>query len=975
LIEIGTIWFGSATALALFAVFLIISGAFAQEPVEMALVRGHFSEGSGVWRADDFGWFYYDLDKGQGGEELKIDVQGRLAEKGHIVYSSSAWPRQFEFEPWGSYQAIAFFGKPYLAGYPESNFTSEVSSLGKGELREILLDTRDTYTLTPNSSLPLKNGYILAVNEISKGNDVVEFVLLKNGKPVHAAIVSIGGTYVYKIDNLPVILVHLADAMSDGNSGFAEVDGIFQVSDEPDVKLFEGGRLGNLELTDLSEESIEFRNQKSLTLIKNGEIPLTDGLALRVIDSNDLVYYPEGGIYDYGVHVVRGPTFNGTQSIPGRYGEYYSPLAARWNFENYSAFYMDPEKQSGSETLVLHKINGRTVLPPTGPQVLNGTLIAEGFQYTAIMEPRDYNFKPWGHYYAIPFLGELWFAGYDDTQENNKTSLNLLDHEKISRVLIDSEIVRGNVVAGNYSLQEGYEVRIRDVEKDKIFVQLFKNGILQDSSVVNSNSTYIYKKDLDDVADMPIIKIHINSIFSNGTFGFATIDGIFQISDQLLLPVEPGLGIGKLQIRSTPVPYAIIMANHDTINLNRDSTIALAPNMNIRVADNDTLRYYLYTTQYVVPAPKPPLIKNPGTATSSTPVNFTMIVPAAEIRRVTADILDSNNRTIWAKDLTSTGMGSRDLWMYSWNWSATSLRLSDDGSLVLDANGGRVPGFLYLNKTSPPAKVDIKFDPSGRIASILGNEFIYYISPGEYSHLNTTMSYDEMLANDTQRHRFIKIEPERSILQFMDVVNGRVVPSSINHTLKGTLEALEPHAVVVGTKPGRYELRLRVENAINAIQAFGEFLNVTRAEMRGVSIGSAMVLAGDAVSVPLEAPAIGDEKRINISYNPAMIKATDIKSECKSTWQIDSKEGKISVLLPEGCGAANLTFMANQGIKENITTGLNITSASGFKPDTITNGTITIVPNEKSPKKSDAPSFLISALAVAFLAALVRRRV
>jgi hypothetical protein len=351
-----------------------------------------------------------------------------------------------------------------------------------------------------------------------------------------------------------------------------------------------------------------------------------------------------------------------------------------------------------------------------------------------------------------------------------------------------------------------------------------------------------------------------------------------------------------------------------------------------------------------------------------------MIVPAAEIRRVTADILDSNNRTIWAKDLTSAGMGSRDLWMYSWNWSATSLSLSDDGSLVLDANGGRVPGFLYLNKTSPPAIVDIKFDPSGRIASILGNEFIYYISPGEYSHLNTTMSYDEMLANDTQRHRFIKIEPERSILQFMDVVNGRVVPSSINHTLKGTLEALEPHAVVVGTKPGRYELRLRVENAINAIQAFGEFLNVTRAEMRGVSIGSAMVLAGDAVSVPLEAPAIGDEKRINISYNPAMIKATDIKSECKSTWQIDSKEGKISVLLPEGCGAANLTFMANQGIKENITTGLNITSASGFIPDTTTNGTITIAPNEKSPKKSDAPSFLISALAVAFLAALVRRR-
>ena len=128
------------------------------------------------------------------------------------------------------------------------------------------------------------------------------------------------------------------------------------------------------------------------------------------------------------------------------------------------------------------------------------------------------------------------------------------------------------------------------------------------------------------------------------------------------------------------------------------------------------------------------------------------------------------------------------------------------------------------------------------------------------------------------------------------------------------------------------------------------------------------------MSVPLEAPAIGDEKRINISYNPAMLKATDIESECNSTWQIDSKKGRINVLLPGGCGAANLTFMANQGIKKNITTGLNVTATSGFRPDTITNGTITIVPNEKSPKKSDAPSVLVSALAIAFLAALARRR-
>ena len=76
-------------ALAMLYFFLVQPLAtFAQEPVEAAYVRGHFSDGSGVWRADDFGWFYYDLDKNLGGEQLHIDVQGRVADKGHIVYSS-----------------------------------------------------------------------------------------------------------------------------------------------------------------------------------------------------------------------------------------------------------------------------------------------------------------------------------------------------------------------------------------------------------------------------------------------------------------------------------------------------------------------------------------------------------------------------------------------------------------------------------------------------------------------------------------------------------------------------------------------------------------------------------------------------------------------------------------------------------------------------------------------------------------------
>ena len=120
-----------------------------------------------------------------------------------------------------------------------------------------------------------------------------------------------------------------------------------------------------------------------------------------------------------------------------------------------------------------------------------------------------------------------------------------------------------------------------------------------------------------------------------------------------------------------------------------------------------------------------------------------------------------------------------------------------------------------------------------------------------------------------------------------------MVTSGINHTLQGTLEDLEPHAIVVGAKPGRYELRVRVENAVNAIQAAsGDFFNVTPAEMRGVSLGSAQVLAKEAISIPLEAPVYGGEKRINISYDPNVVKAIGISGTCKPTWKDDSEGRK-----------------------------------------------------------------------------------
>ena len=57
----------------------------------------------------------------------------------------------------------------------------------------------------------------------------------------------------------------------------------------------------------------------------------------------------------------------------------------------------------------------------------------------------------------------------------------------------------------------------------------------------------------------------------------------------------------------------------------------------------------------------------------------------------------------------------------------------------------------------------------------MDSKSVFYISRSEYKKLNVDMDYDAMLSNDTARKQFLKIEPGKSILQFQDFVNGKLV--------------------------------------------------------------------------------------------------------------------------------------------------------------------------------------------------------
>ena len=978
-------WKNGALGLVVFLCLLTTAiGASGQVP--MAEVRGQFIDGNGSWNAESFGWFYYDLDEGTGGERLTVETEGRRVREGHLIYSSEVWTEEFDLEEWGRYQAVAFLGKRYLAGYLESNFTDAVSALEEGELREVLIDFDGIQTATSEEPLFLSDGYWLEVAGASSDGKEVYVVLKKNGIDADRAVVRVGETYVYEVgeDDLPIILAHINAAMQGTEKAIVDFDGIFQVRDQPMIKLEAGDLLDQMEVVTLSDRRIELENREDLVLRRDNTTDLVGNLMLKVRDTPNLFYYPLGAITEYGVHEIRGPVYNERSQVPisTATGEFVGYAQARWNYENFTGFYFDDDKKIGSETLIIHRTDGRNIRTIRS----DGTRLVDGAEYICFVHNVDFEFDPWGSYQVICFLGDVWFVGYGLDTTLDVKDVSMLEHEQIGRVLIDTDL-RDKAVAGEvYFLEDGYTLYIRDVVKDdvkddKIFIELRKNNLLLDSAVIKSNSTYVYEKDVGDVEDLPIIALHVESIFSDGDDQFAIVDGLFQVSDSQYLSIEPGDELAEMVIILIRPDLGIYMVNTENIDLKRDSRIDILPGMSFAVADNKTLRYYLYKNEYVVPLPNVVDVYLPEEEVPSGGLaNFSVFVLAGDIVSVTAETVDSKGQRVILGDLTSSGVGSGDQWLYSWQWNATVPTLSDDGTVLPESEVQG--GVLQVNNSTDPVSVMVSFDESGQISLIRDSAGeIYYISPAEYEKLGAASSYGEMASDEALRKRYIKIDPGKSEIRFLQVIDGNAILAEKSHQLWFTPQGLEPHLVRVAAPSGLYEIRLRVENSMDALQVTGLYFNVSEPQVRSASVGSTTVQVEESFSLPLVIPASENETRMTLTFDPDLLTFERIEDESECDVEPDlSKEGEINLVIPGGCSAVNLTFQA--GGREEITE-VRIAKLEGIEVDEVRNGSVNVThlqqpeglsEPQKKAGRIPAPGAVVALVTLGLATVLIGRR-
>ncbi len=545
-----------------------------------------------IWREGDpehytwdyriFSGFFYDMENNVGTEKLTIDLDGnnRKIDEGNLKYTTEAETLDYEFGDWGSYQVIGFMAEKYFAGYIETEgedtlFGQNFSLLNEGQLRKVLVDTDEESTIQTGSVLSLEEGYELQIKQIDIDGNKVYLGLSKDGEEIDSKVVSPEGslksaTYEYKVDisgeDVPIIMAHISNVFASTESDLVTVDGLFQLSDTY-TSVENGDDYDKMQVTAVSDEGVEMENEDSLTLRKGSTTKIFGDVGFIVADADVLRFAPV--VERSGPQEVRGTVIN-----PSEDEEF------TWTVYNFEGFYYDIDDDIGTETLTA-KISG-------------GTKINDGdLTYSTSPSAVDFEYEDWGKYDVIGFMAGKYFAGY-----NNETKfadeVSCINEGELRKVLIDDDTSQTIASGSVLSLEEGYDLRIKqvDINGNKVYLALAKDGEEVDSKVVtpsgdatDRSSSYLYKVDIGSEKDVPIIAVHVESVFKSTESDLATIDAIFQVSDSPE-SVEEGEVHGKMKVESLG-DDGIEMKNDNSISLSRDKTIEIMDNLKLRVADSD----------------------------------------------------------------------------------------------------------------------------------------------------------------------------------------------------------------------------------------------------------------------------------------------------------------------------------------------------------------------------------------------------
>lgn len=254
-------------------------------------------------------------------------------------------------------------------------------------------------------------------------------------------------------------------------------------------------------------------------------------------------------------------------------------LEYSWSPLSFSGFYYDLDSGEGSEMLTV-KLDSYT----------DRSIEEDDLVYSTRPIETAFEHDGWGSFQIIGFMAERYFAGYSENTVFTK-EVSLIADGQLAKVLINTDDKKSLFTGSSLVLQEGYVLDITEVDLNgnKVFITLKKNGMQVDSTVVASGQDYIYKARLGSTDDIPIIAVHLDNIFRGTESNAVFVKGIFQVSDSYT-SVNGGDKYGRMTV-DIVAPERITMSNPNVINLNAGRTIDIMGKLKFVVADDKVLRF------------------------------------------------------------------------------------------------------------------------------------------------------------------------------------------------------------------------------------------------------------------------------------------------------------------------------------------------------------------------------------------------
>lgn len=253
-------------------------------------------------------------------------------------------------------------------------------------------------------------------------------------------------------------------------------------------------------------------------------------------------------------------------------------LTFTWTHENFGWFYYDAQSGAGKESLTIKLDN-----------IKDRSIPKDGIEYSTTVETVTARYSPFGEYAVIGFMGQKYLAGFPEGKSNitDKSGINL---NRLHTILIDDSASHTLVKGGNLTLSSGYVLEIKDVNVtgSEVTLSLKKDGFEIDTGTVDTGKNYIC-----EIHGLPVVAVHIDSVFEGKEKASVAINGIFQVSQYETLVRKGDNPFGVLWVTNIS-DNTITMKNPAGIVELKPGQIINIGNIKLKVADSNTLRVHLY---------------------------------------------------------------------------------------------------------------------------------------------------------------------------------------------------------------------------------------------------------------------------------------------------------------------------------------------------------------------------------------------